>query len=61
MEYNPNFKGIPEGEALISIPEEVLEKMSTDQKTCYKLVQAVKAGTLPPENARDVVWSDLPF
>ena len=49
MEYNPNFKGIPEGEALISIPEEVIEKMSTDQKTCYKLVQAVKAGTLPPE------------
>jgi hypothetical protein len=44
MEYNPNFKGMPYGEALIIIPEEVLEKMSTDQKTCYTLVQTVKAG-----------------
>lgn len=49
MEFNPRFNGMPDGEALITIPEEVLEKMSTDQKTCYKLVLAVKAGKLPPE------------
>lgn len=48
MEYNPSFKALPEGEDLIGIPKKVLEKMSTDQKSCYKLVEAVKAGHLPP-------------
>ena len=48
MEYNPNFKKLPGGEDLISIPQKVLDKMSTDQKVCYKLVEALKAGHLPP-------------
>jgi len=48
MPYNPNFRAMPGGEDLISLPEEVVAKMSTDQKACYNLVQAVKAGSLPP-------------
>ena len=47
MEYDPNFKAMPGGEDLMEIPEKVLKEMSTDQKQCYKLVQAVKAGELP--------------
>ena len=38
---------MPGGEDLISLPEEVINNMSTDQKVCYKLVAAVKAGALP--------------
>ena len=49
MAYNPNFKALTGGEELINIPEDVVEKMSTDQKVCYKLVQAVKKGHLPPD------------
>ena len=47
MKYNPSFKAMPGGEPLIIIPQDVLDKMSTDQKTCYKLVNAIKAGNLP--------------
>ena len=48
MDFNPSFKALPGGEALIMIPDNVVETMSTDQKQCYKLVQAVKSGVLPP-------------
>ena len=48
MDFNPSFKALPGGEALIVIPDNVVETMSTDQKQCYKLVQAVKSGVLPP-------------
>ena len=48
MPYNPDFRALPGGEDLINLPEEVVNKMSTDQKSCYKLVGAVKAGSLPP-------------
>ena len=47
MEYNPNFKALSSGESLIDIPEDILSKMSTDQKTSYRLVSAVKSGSLP--------------
>ena len=49
MQYDPGLRQMAGGEDLIYIREEVLDKMSTDQKTCYKLVQAVKAGALPVE------------
>ena len=48
MPYNPDFRALPGGEDLINLPEEVVNKMSTDQKSCYMLVGAVKAGSLPP-------------
>lgn len=48
MEYNPRFKAMPGGEALIEIPEAVVHAMSTDQKLSYKLVQGVKSGVLSP-------------
>ena len=47
MDYNPNFQPLSGGEDLIDIPEEILRQMSTDQKTSYRLVTAVKSGSLP--------------
>ena len=49
MEYNPSFKAMSGGEALTNIPEDILRNMSTNQKVCYKLVNGVKVGKLPPE------------
>ena len=49
LPFNPKFRGISGGEDLVSLPGDVVKNMSTDQKACYKLVQAVKAGKLPPE------------
>ena len=48
MLFNPSFKAMPGGEDIIEIPAEVVARMSTDQKVCYKLVEAVKSGHLPP-------------
>ena len=47
MPNNPNFRGPPGGEDFIPLNEDVLNSMSTDQKTCFKLAQAVKEGSLP--------------
>ena len=47
MPFNPNFKALSGGEDLIPLADEILEGMSTDQKTCYKLVNALKQGSLP--------------
>ena len=47
MEYNPKFRALSSGEAIIEIPDNVLKEMSTDQKTSYRLVAAVKNGVLP--------------
>ena len=47
MKYDPNFRAMPGGEDLILIAEKVFAKMSTDQKVCYKLLEALKAGELP--------------
>ena len=49
MPFNTNFKALTGGEDLISIPDQILKTMSTDQKTSYTLVQAVKKGILPKE------------
>ena len=47
MKYNPNFSALPSVEEFIKIPDEVVDKMSTDAKICYKLCHAVKSGSLP--------------
>ena len=49
MTFNPEFRALPVGEDFISIPEEIIKKMSTDAKVSYKLCQAVKSGTLPAD------------
>ena len=49
MPYNPEFEALPGGEDLPTLSETVVKEMSTDQKSCFKLVQALKAGHLPPE------------
>ena len=52
IEVNPNFPAFPEIEDLILLPEEVVSKLSTDQKNCYRLHAALKSGILPPELAK---------
>ena len=54
MPFNTNFKALPGGEDLISIPDQILKTMSTDQKTSYTLVQAVKG------DGTDCLWPHLP-
>ena len=49
MSFNPNFEALPGGEDLLPLSDSVVKEMSTDQKSCYKLVQALKSGNLPPE------------
>ena len=49
MAFNPEFRALPGGEDLISIPDQILKTMSTDQKVSYNLVEAVKTGILPKE------------
>ena len=49
MPYNSDFEGLPEGEDLRTIPDDILKNLSTDQKICYKLVNALKAGELPTD------------
>ena len=58
MEYNPQFKALPEGEDFVDIPETIMNKMSTDQKHSYKLCKAVKSGELPP-NLREIQCGPL--
>ena len=48
MDFNTQFKRMPGGEDFITIPDEVLDRMRTDQNLCYKIVQAVKTVNLPP-------------
>ena len=49
MPFNSEFRALPGGEDLITLTESVVGKMSTDQRTSYKLVKAVKEGLLPKE------------
>ena len=46
ISVNYNFRAITGGEDLIDIPEHIIESLSTDQKNCYLLVNAVKSGNL---------------
>ena len=48
---NYNFTAMSDAESLIHIPEDVVKKMSTDQKNSYRLVEARITGTLTPELA----------
>ena len=45
--FDPKFKALPGGEDLLPLSETVVKGMSTDQKSCYRLVQALKSGNLP--------------
>jgi hypothetical protein len=58
MEYNPQFKALPDGESYVDIPETIIKNMSTDQKQSYKLCKAVKTGVLPP-NLREIQCGPL--
>ena len=51
MDYNPDFTPVQEFEDLIELPAAVVEDMSTDARLAYKLVKAVKAGSLPVKSA----------
>ena len=47
MPFDPNFEALPGGEDLLPLSDTVVKGMSTDQKSCYRLVQALKSGNLP--------------
>ena len=49
MPFNPEFKALPGGEDLVSIPDQILKTMSTDQRTSHTLVEAIKKGILLKE------------
>ena len=51
LEINPEFTPFPELVDIISIPEDIAKKMSTDQKNCYLLLNAMKSGILSSELA----------
>ena len=48
---NSSFVPIPLLEPLVNIPADIAEKMSTDSKHAWKLLQAVTSGHLPAEVA----------
>ena len=52
IKVNPDFIPFADVEDLIKLPEEVVCKLSTDQKNCYLLHAALKSGILPPELAK---------
>ena len=49
MKRNFNFEPIPPLEAVIEIPDEVVQNMSTDASLCYQLLQAIHSGILTKE------------
>ena len=49
MPYKSEFRALPGGEDLITLTKSVVAKVTTDQRTSYKLVKAVKVGSLPKE------------
>ena len=51
LEINPEFTPFPELVDIISIPEDIAKKMSTDQKNRYLLLNAMKSGILSSELA----------
>ena len=50
LEFNDDFEAIPgtEDGALVELPEDVLNDLSSDQKLLYKLVKMVKSGVKIP-------------
>ena len=46
-----DFPPIPLLEPLVDIPRDILQKMSTDSKIAWKVLQAVTTGHLPDEVA----------
>ena len=42
------FEPIPGLEPVIEIPQDIVQKMSTDSSVCYKLLGCIRAGTLDP-------------
>ena len=51
MKRTQSFKKIDLGPDLISLPDEVIKDLSTDQELSYKLVKAVRSGHLPRDIA----------
>ena len=51
MQRKSVFKKIDLGPGLIDLPDEVLSDLSTDQELSYKLVKAIRSGTLPRDLA----------
>jgi hypothetical protein len=48
---NYNFAPYTDTDSLIKLPDDVINNLSTDQKNCYRLVEAIRTGDLTPELA----------
>ena len=51
MAKNSSFVPIPLLEPLVAIPADIADKMSTDSKYAWRLLQAITTGHLPAEVA----------
>ena len=51
MIINPTFPALADTNDIREIPSEIADKLSTDQKNCYKLIMAIKTGKISPELA----------
>ena len=48
---DPKFKPITVGSPLIELDEDIIADLSTDQKYGYRMVNAIRAGTVPVDLA----------
>ena len=51
LETNCNFTPFKDTASLVHLPDDIIDGLSTDQKTAYKHIQAVKSGILSKEVA----------
>ena len=49
LEINPKFKAITVGRHLIALDQIVIDDLSSDQKYGYRMVMAIRAGTVPED------------
>ena len=48
-EINPSFKNISIGGALVTLTDDVIKDLSTDQFYGYKIVSAIRSGNIPKD------------
>ena len=51
LEINPNFERIEIGPPLPNLTDEVIRELSTDQSYGYRIVSAIRSGTVPKDLA----------
>jgi hypothetical protein len=49
MKMNSTFRALADTNDIREIPPEIVDKLSTDQKNCHKLIMAIKSGNITSE------------